>query len=386
MRVTLDRTLFDVQSPPEAVALVDLLSTAVRDLHGHAMLTDPPYLPGQDNGPIDVWLNGRNWHEAQAFRTLLTNGLLTAAGPRSAGVSDSSWPRRWHLAGPLEIRVERRGQSDWRNRVLTLADAVDLLSEPVHLVMENAWTELAFVRHLAGPTNGTTLQALLDRPGRVATHGGGSGEAKKWVEALTENPPTSRTWRRMLRTWVLFDNDAGDLDVRQLSRHAIALIHACESVVAIHGAGLSWVCLRRRELESYMPDSALHAEAPMDRVPFVQKVISWRSDPSWAPLAWALDLKKGLHGDLVESLSQADRTELKNKKIPLQAHMLKPPFAGLSPGDVSILARGLGEKLGEALRATPDRAWTYQFPAEYDRGPADQAPRFLFVQSLFDRM
>jgi hypothetical protein len=317
---------------------------------------------------------------------VLNNGLLSSAGSRVEGASDSAQPRRWHLPGPLEVRVERRLESDWRSRLLTLADAADLLREPVHLVLENERTELAFVRHLAGPTNGATLRTLLNRPGRITLHGGGRSEAKKWIDALAEDPPTPATWRRMLRSWVLFDSDAGDSDVRNLSRNAIALIELCEKVVSIHGAGLSWVCLRRRELESYLPDSALAAEASAAQRLFVQKVISWRADSAWELWAWALDLKKGLRGDLREDLPKGERQDLKDQKIVLQPHMLKAPFSGLSSGDVATLERGLGDKLGEALRAAADPNWAADIPAEYDRGPKDQAPRLLFVQSLFDRM
>jgi hypothetical protein len=85
-------------------------------------------------------------------------------------------------------------------------------------------------------------------------------------------------------------------------------------------------------------------------------------------------------------MSEADKIEVKQRKKPLEAHMLKAPFSALSAQDISTLAWGLGEKLGDALRAMPDRAWTSDIPAEYDRGPADQAPRLSLVQSLFDRM
>ena len=165
MRLTLDRVLFDAESPAEAVALLELLITVARDTHPHAVLTDPPYLLGGDNGPIDVWLASRNPLEASAFRTVLLQGSLIAAGARAEAASDSAWPRRWHLPGPIEIRVERRLDSDWRSRKLTLADAVDLLREPVHLVLENAsrsslstpsggrdeWCKLANAREPAWP-------------------------------------------------------------------------------------------------------------------------------------------------------------------------------------------------------------------------------------------
>lgn len=387
MRLVLDRALFDVESQAEALVLVDLFSTVARDTYSHALLTDPPYLPGGDNGPSDIWLAGRNSFEANAFRLLLTNGLLfNIAGPLAGSVSDSVQPRRWHLEGSLTVRVERRPESDWKSRKLTIADAADLLREPVHLVLENARNDLTFVRLLAGPTHGDILRKRADEPDRIVVHGGGTGEIKKWIETLLENPPTPAIWRRLLRAWVLFDNDAGDADVRELSRTAAALVKLCEEVASIHGGGLSWICLRRREIESYIPDSGLRAEALETQKSFVEHVISWRADSTRSSWAWALDLKKGLRGDLRENLPQDDCKALKAQKMPLEAHMLKAPFSGVSAGDLSTLKSGLGDRLGEALRAAQDRAWTSDLPAEYDRGPLDQAPRLSFVQSLFDRM
>jgi hypothetical protein len=357
MRITLDRVLFDVQSEAEAIALVDLLGTAVRDTHTHALLTDPLYVPVGDNQEIDTWLTDRSPHEGNAYRTLFINGIQAAASLRSAPASgprvppalEATQPRTWHLPGSLEIRVERRSTSDWGSRLLTVADAADLLREPVHLVLENARTDLAFLGHLAGPTNGATLRALVSRPAKIETHGGGGGEAKRWIEALTRGALTAEKWRRMLRAWVLFDQDAGDADVRHPSANALALMKTCEGVVSAFGVGLSWICLRRREIESYVPDSGLRAESLAAHASLVQQVISWRANPLLAPHAWALDLKKGLRGDLRPALPTADRTALKERAIPLAAHMLKPPFDGLTPAEVISLDCGLSERLGTAL-------------------------------------
>lgn len=392
MRLVLDQDLFAPTSDEEASALTDLFATVRRDPHPHALLTDPPYQRGGQNGPIDVWLSRRDPLEEHAYRGLLETGLfVNAAGPLSGGASDTQTQRRWHLEGAHFIRVKRRASSDWRNRVLTIADAAGLLREPVHLVLENQRIDLAFVRLLAGPTAGTTLRILEDQPGRIVVHGGGGGEAKKWVEALKENPPTPAVWRKLLRAWVVFDKDAGQSDACHLSKSASDFIELCEEVVSIHGAGLSWICLLRREIESYAPDSALLAEATKtQRATFVNHIITWRADPLRAPWAWSLDLKMGLRGDLRDDLPQAVRDSLKVPKntVPLAANMLKVPFSGLTPSDLSALEHGMGKKcLGKAfLEATPALPWTADLTAEYDRGPSEQAPRLLFVQSLFDRM
>ena len=385
MRLIVDRALFEVENEREALDLASLLSKVARDEH-HALLTAPPFLPGGDNGPLDVWLASQPRHLASAFRTALENGLVFAAGPRGRPSTGGGTPLRWNLAGSLEIRVGRRTASDWKALELTLSDAVDLLLEPVHLVLENARTDLAFVSHLAGTTNGASLRRLLDVPGCIQLHGGGSGEVKKWLEALLRELPRPAAWRRMLRAWVLFDNDAGNLDAREPSSGASKLMGLCEDIISQHGRGLSWIWLCRREIESYIPDSGLREEALAAHNGFVEQVISWRNAPSRMSWAWALDLKKGLRGDLRDNLPETDREALKANKVALQAQMLKAPFSGLSPAEVSTLDRGMSDRLGKALLADPERAWTLELPAEYDRGPSTQVSRLSFVQSLFDRM
>lgn len=167
------------------MALLNLLVTAAFDLRKHALLTAPLYVPGGDNGEIDVWLSSRSSSEADDFRALLVNGIQVAAAARSQPASDVVQPRRWHLPGQLEIRVERRTESDWAGQILTIVDAVALLREPVHLVVESSTTEPAFLRHLAGPTDGTLLRTLIAQPGRIEIHNGGGGQVKTWIEALT---------------------------------------------------------------------------------------------------------------------------------------------------------------------------------------------------------
>lgn len=387
MRIILDSAIFNVQSSGHALALADLFASVARDVERHALLTDPPYILGGQNGQIDVWLSSRHPHEAQAFRAQLSAGLLvSSARPMGGGASDSISPRRWHLEGVLTIRVELRPDSDWQGRIVTVEDAAALLREPLHLVLENSRTDLAFLTVLAGPTNGATLRTLVDEPGRIVVHGGGGGETKKWIEALAATPPTAGSWRRLLRTWVLFDRDSGAADARALSTTANDIIASCEDVTRVHGVGLSWICLLRREIESYVPDNGLLAEATATQAAFVQDVIAWRADPSLAANAWTIDLKKGLRGDLRATLPEAVRDDLKKNVVGLAPAMLKVPFSALPAADVLRLEFGLGGRLADALRATPPRAWAPDLPAEYDRGPQDQAPRQLLVQSLFDRM
>lgn len=388
MRITISHDVFDMQSNDENVALVQLFMELARGAQVHALLTDPLYLPGGANGSIDHWLNSHSY--AATLRALLNQGLVIAAGPRTQSTSDSSQPRRWHLPGTLEVRVERRSVSDWSQRRLTVHDTIDLLREPVHLQLENERTELGFLMALAGPSNGGTLRQLMNQPGRFELHGGGGGEIKMRLEGLMEGPPTARTWRQVLRTWVLFDQDSGDPDARFPSASALSLMNTCESVTSTYGLGLSWICLQRREIESYVPNSGLIAEHRNQMSALVNTVITWRATAARASWAWAFDLKKGLHGDRHKQwkngLSDADIDMINKGTRPLDPHMLKPPFDALPPADILALQRGFGERLGLAFRGPVAPPWVADLPAEFDRGPLGEVARLSLVQSIFDRV
>ncbi len=387
MRLVLDRALFAPQSAHEARDLLRLFTAAIDDVLPPAVQTDPPYVLGADNQESDAWLAARPAAEASALRAVLAQGNILASGSRCAASIGPGSPPTWRLANGFDVRVERRTMSDWGALRLTLADATDLLREPVHLVLENELNDLAFVFHLAGPTLGPDLRRLHAAPGRLHVHGGGGGQAKAWLEDLIRPPLTAEKWRRALRAWVLFDQDAGELDARDPSRHANDMMVLCERAHAMFPAGLTWSCLRRREIESYVPDVGLQTQARASHRAMVQQIIEWRRTPHTAPLAWAFDLKLGLHGDLHPSLAQDILKAVKQRKRTLTAAMLKTPFDALSPTEVAALEEGFGKRsLTDALTADPPWGWTSDIPAEYDRGPAHQAPRLALLQSLFDRI
>lgn len=391
VRITIDHDVFDVRSEDERNDLDSLFLKAARNRHAQAVIIpNPVYVPGEDHGKLDEWLRNRHPEQEHAFRRVLATSLIHARGPRNAVKSDLRDPPRFYLPGPLQIRVERRTESDWAARKLTLADAIDLLDEPVHWVVENERTETRFVLHLAEPTNRATLQECLAAPGRVVRTSGGSGEIRARLESLLMGARTSDKWRRMLRSWVLFDSDAGERDAREPSQWACNIMTLCKKVVTTYGEGLSWICLRRRETESYVPDCGLKNESTDSQKVFVDRVIAWRAREDRKEWAWAMDLKKGLRGDLRPNwdvgLSEADKGAIKAGQMPPQPQMLKAPFDGCSAAELDEMKLGLGDKLGKLLRAEVDPVWAPEFATEYDRDPTDHVSRSELVQSLFDRM
>lgn len=393
MRLILHRDLFDPHNQEEAVALADLFSTIARyQPPTPALLTAPLWNsdPEANNGPIDTWLAQRHTHEAFAFREALAKSLHhITQRPSGTGLSAEGNLPHWHLEGSFTIYVERRSSSDWKNQLLTLTDAADLVREPLQLLLENSRNDLTFLKHLAGPTDGQTLLDLGAEPGRLEIHGGGCGEIKKWLEKLKMQETAGRisaVWRKLLRTWVMFDRDAGELDAFQPSKDAVELLELLKQLHDDWGGGPSWVCLGRREIESYVPDEGLRqAASQQHQKVLAKKVIEWRNDMKRAPWAWNMDLKKGLRGDLRANLDQQTRGDLKNNLIPLEASMLKSPFDTLGSEDVGLLEHGFGERrLREGMGKNPPPEWINAIPTEYDRGPSGQVPRLELIQSLFD--
>lgn len=386
MHIEIDQALFVDPTQDETRILVRLLMKAAEaGFPGPLVRLDPPYQGAGQSGPVDAWLRLRGAEEAEEIHRLLGDCQLRGSQLAPWRLSDSAPLPRWQLGSADEIRVERRAQSDWVRRALTAQDALDLLREPVHLLLENERTDLAFLSALAGPTDGGTLAALLDEPDRVQILHAAGGEGRKWLEGLLEEP-CARSYRRLLRTFVVFDRDAGEQDAREPASEARRLCETCAEIFTRLQIRLPFVCLLRREIESYVPDLGLEKEAPASLGRFVETVQAWRADPDRRAWVWSLDLKKGLLGDLVAQLDKVARDELKQGRRALGAQHLKAPFSGLAAEEIAALRQGLGERLGSALRRRSPPTWLADIPAEYDRGPDDQAPRQALVRALFARM
>lgn len=387
MRLIVDHALFAPNSTEEADALISLFSTIARHLPYQILLTNPVWDFERDNGHIDAWLTMRGSYEAEALRRTLTNSLqYFAQSHEMQALSAPGEQPHWHIERTLTIHVERRAESDWKQRRLTVTDAADLVREPLHIFLENGRNDFGFLGFLAGPTEGQVLREIDSQPSRVKTYGGGCGEILKHLEPFCGASLTPPVWRKLLRTWVMFDQDAGNQNALEPSDAATRLLKRLNQIRKSSGGGLSWVCLDRREIESFVPDDGLRATANDSQREFAEKVISWRSTAEFAPWAWKLDLKKGLRGDLRGDLEQKLRQELRDPKIALSPQLLKAPFDSLPSDEVRVLQSGYGDLLSKLLGDKSPPPWVHKIPDEYDRGRKEQAPRLELIKSLFDRM
>ncbi|MBK7758946.1 MAG: hypothetical protein IPI35_21625 [Deltaproteobacteria bacterium] len=109
--------------------------------------------------------------------------------------------------------MERIAASDWRTLQLTLADALALVQEPLHLYLENGRNDLRVCEALCQPNDRQTLSRLEDAPARLFEPGGGTGELEVRLKRLAEKPALGDVeLRRLWKTWVMFGKDAGPDD------------------------------------------------------------------------------------------------------------------------------------------------------------------------------
>lgn len=275
MRVVLDSSLF--AGPPQPLELIGLL--AICDRMGHTLLAD-----------LDA---ARSWTEslapptAHAVTTLL-QAHLTHAATLPAQV--------------LRVTVHA-GATDWKHARLSLEHAWMLLRTPLELMIENERGDWHFIRRLASPAERALLEQAIARGVLQIRQGGGITEITKSVQALftNVNQPRLDEHRRVrrLRTWVLFDRDAGRKDRRQPSQEVTAATTACKQHVADDPWPLCWCRLRRRHIECYLPDKVL-LDWARDKSAAVQAGVNAlirlrASDPE---AAYSLHMKGGLCKDL----------------------------------------------------------------------------------------
>lgn len=384
MILTLSAVLFEGMTDVERTNFWALIYALVGSPIPHALLLDTAEDVSARRGPVAAWLAPESPDHQHLVRGLLERGPMVAAAMPRGGESASEGC--WRRAGPLRVTVKRCVLSDWRVLQLTLADALLLLKEPVRLLLENSRNDLAFIRGLSGEAQRRRIGALEEAPEAPFVAGGGTGELEAALKPLAERDTLSEVeLRRLWKTWVMFDMDAGAQDATQPSVASDRLVRWCEQIHTKHGVPLSWVRLQRREIESYLPDAALPTRG--ERRATSDWIKAARSSPDLQRMVWAYDMKKGLLGDLSQSVTEDRRSSLKSRREVLRQDDLKPPFDTLDDASRSALAPGFGKNvLNDPLNAVSPPDWLELLGEEYDRGPTHQLPRAALIQSMFDRM
>lgn len=382
MILRLSRALFEAPSDADQKLLRQLFALVEPDDHRAVLVDDA----GDEQGAFARWSRSLDPVLRAHVEDILRWGALGASALPELGADDAHSPMRWRRAGALNVRVAHPPKSDWVGLSLTLHDAKELLQEPMHLRLENERNDFAFLRVLAKDRQAQELRELEAAPARMVIHSGGTGEIRVFLKNLHETETLDTpTCRRLWRTWIMFDKDAGDFNAEDYGDAILDLIDLCEKVENKHKIPVNWVCLQRREIESYLPESFLRYQRGQQSA-LAKQLLSWRRRADRQSWAWCFDMKRGLKGDLLPNLPKERARDLREPTLKPAAHELKAPFASLSPREIQALSRGFGKHaLTDALGQAKPPSWLADLGNEYDQGPQHQLARDALIQSLLDR-
>lgn len=218
------------------------------------------------------------------------------------------------------IHIMQSGTSVWADPVatLTLDDALEALSEPLGVFVENSANDWHFLCKIMRRSERERIERAAKKGWICALHGGGSTLLAQ-VESRVKNPATG------LRTFVFFDGDrlhpdecaAGWTPVRPGRRPARCQAFGWEQIFK-EKLPLRYWMLKRRFIESYMPQSELDkAASPKVNADTVEAFTRFSKAGRWY-----FNMKEGFAGDerrddkercrdLFDQISQADRAALK---------------------------------------------------------------------------
>lgn len=215
--------------------------------------------------------------------------------------------------------------------VLPLATALDLLREPMVLLVENKRNDAAFLRCLADRFQRKELERSEERGWLRFDHGGGLPEM---LQAL-EQKKNETLFRH--RTWFLFDSDA--LAPALPSKVSQKLRNKCEQL------GIACHQLSRRAAENYLPPAALEKAAGADQNgkrrarAFRRLTLDQRSH---------FNMKRGLRGDIDRVGQESKASEKERQAAAAQTKL----FSQIDEADRTSLQSGFGSRISDLFASS----------------------------------
>ncbi len=379
MRVVLDRSLFedDTVHQTQLLALFELARN-----ERHLLLCDPAF-DADSTDPANVWMD----QQPPRIR-LEVAAILTACLDAQAALP----------ATQSTIRVTAV-ETRWSERIVDLGAGSRLLNEPLHVLLEDDNSDLAFLFRMAPPLQRRRLQHALDNGWAVADHGGGLGKMTSHVESLIEDPSESARIKR-LRHWVLFDRDSDPADRSRPSADSERLREMADQVCDGDPWGIASHQLGRRSIENYLPLKALDSWAAgaggrIRKRRYESVGAFGRLRQNHPDCAWQYNMKRGLLQDapdqrrrlIRERLSSIPRDRLLPRQVGAAFELgdLDPSYRTLDPEDRGALTFGFGRDIAD-LYGDEHWVWEADFEREYEHGPPGQPRRAEVLDSLLERM
>ncbi len=256
-------------------------------------------------------------------------------------------------ANAAAIRIENTASPSWDDplAVLPLDRALAALSVPLGIIMENATNDWCFLLGIMRPSERDRIRKAVDKGWAKPLHGGGSN-------LRTELPRRLERQEEALRTFVMFDSDRRHPDELTATWEPTRT-EACQGFVIqklLHPQlqQRHWM-LKRRFIESYMPESEMNKEAMLNNRADAVNAFFRMSQHA----RWYFNMKKGFKGD--ESIENR--------------HRCLDLYVGVANADRVLLHEGFGRKFADQYQ----QALTYEFDwdAEARQEAFDTLPRLM---------
>ena len=373
MRVHLDISLF--AGPHRDIELVGLVSLC--DRMGHTLVTT--------RAVVRSWTQPMGQPLGQQLELLLETHRTRSA----------------HLAQSTRSVWVQDGGTDWPSARLSLDDAALFLRTPLELLLEDECSDWGFVRRLADPTRRTQLDAAAARGALRVRHGGGITGLAKMVRRLLEPVGQAALDRqrrvRRLRTWVLFDRDASDVDATKPHDRSELLLAECAQRPPDDPWPLTAHRLPRRNIESYLPTPVLAEWAQTENDKARVEALR-RCSARHAAAADSYDMKKGLFKDLrcppdtraiKRSLGLDPHSAQRASRVAAEARVpaaaWHASFDALSGAQRADLLAGFGNRIGDLYSDAPSRQ-DREFPEEFDRRATPGQDAASLIESILEQV
>lgn len=276
MIVVLDEALFSVQDTDD-FSLAEILGG---NPGRYKVWTRPAYRPNAETA-VHRWLERQSMKIRERARLVLEHGLkepeyrLDDGGREPRVIIEPSiapqWPKRF----------------DREPAKLPLTEALDLLRQPLRLLLENGRNDWGFLSKIVPTEWQARWTRAVDRRWLEPENGGGLDEMLNIVQQKLADDDIRR-----LRTWAMFDCDgrsAGDESAK-----AKRTREACEYW------GIAHHKLQRRAIENYIPNEVLFdwvrrrpKKTDRDRKYACARAYEAMSEPQ----RYYFNLKEGFKGD-----------------------------------------------------------------------------------------
>lgn len=302
-----------VVGTPAAHKLHTLLSHACSGRH--VISFDPPDC-------LDAWLQTIDTGTRQAYQDALDLGSREAQSASDAAT----------------IKIEQDAAISWADplAILPLDEALQVLAEKLGFLLENGENDWHFLLGIMPRSQRERIQQAFAKGWLEPLHGGGTTIVAQLQARLAQ--PT-----RGLRTAMMFDSDRlhpNELDLNWQPKHIVGSKKSCDAyqweVLAKQHLPDRYWCLRRRVIESYMPQTELIKALEAEKTSAIEAFSRMANEQRWF-----YNMKEGFKAD-----------------APRKARQLTL-YQNLSAVDIAALEDGFGSDLARhyAHALTRDFAW-----------------------------